>query len=286
MKRIITKLYIKPSSKVLWGPGAVFQKSPWPPEARCVLLLLSILLMFFITSSPAAEKDLKDMSFEEAAEKYKELTQVKRFLETDTPVKYPWSVGEFFDAPIYKKLVGNEFFGYYHDEGVKYNDPGNRIAIDTIAVIKGKGYEKYKHRYTRIFLRTLRESEEHTYYVKKQARYSVGICLVSIKEKDDKESLKGVVLETYIEDNKTGKYFYHRCGTGCPGELDRAMRLSAVRIIFDLVYLKQKFLDVQAHHVGRGLAASRHSAVKPALINRFSSQTMHSNPPGRWRQRP
>ena len=238
MNRIITKLYIKPSSKVLGGVGTFFQKGSDSPKARCFSFLLIMLFVLFISSSPAMEKDLKDMSFEEAVEKYKELTQVKRFLETDTPVKYPWSMGEFFDAPIYKKLVGNEFFGYYHDEGVKYDDPGNRIAIDTIAVIKGKGYEKYKHSYTRIFLRTLRESEEHTYYVKKQARYSVGICLVSIKEKDDKESLKGVVLETYIKDNKTGKYFYHRCGTGCPGELDRAMRLSAVRIICNLQYLK------------------------------------------------
>jgi hypothetical protein len=258
-----TKPYKKPSLKVF---VQLFFKS-WPPEARCFTSLLIILLMIFISISPAAEKDLKNMSFKEASEKHKELTRVKKFLQTDIAEKYPWSLNEFFDSSIYEKLVGNDFFGYYYDEGVKYDDPGNRITIDTIAVLKGRGYEKYKHRYTRIFLQTLRESEEYNYHVKKGARYSVGICLVSIKEKDDEESLKGVVLEAYIKDSKTGKHFYHRCSTGCPGELDKAMRLSAARVICNIQYLKQKFLEVRNPTcVGKHLAAPRQLPENQSLI--------------------
>ena len=198
-----------------------------------MFLILSVSLI-----ARQGEKSIKDMSYEEAAKKYKEITKVKGFLETDTAKKYPWSMNKFFDRGIYEKLKGNEFFGYYYDEGVEFS--GNKIAIDTIAVIKGRGYEKYSEKYTGIFLRTLKAHKKHLYYVDKRARYSIGICIVSFKEKDDAESLKGVVLETYIKDRQSGKHFYHRCGTGSAGELDQAMRLSAVRVICNLKYLKEK----------------------------------------------
>jgi hypothetical protein len=199
----------------------------------------------------AAEKNIKDMSFAEAAKKYEEITRVTGFLKSGTPEKYPWSMNEFFDHSIYEKMVGNEFFGYYYDEGVVYDNPGNSIAVDTIAVLKGKGYEKHKDSYTRIFLQTLKLSEKHTYRVVKEARYSLGICIVSVKERDDAESTKGIVLESYIKDRQTGKHFYHRCGTGSPGDLDRAMRLSAVRIICNFEFLKQKYPESSGVSINR-----------------------------------
>ena len=239
-------------SKVLRGSrGRFFKRAPWSPKASCNLagcsrLSVLIFMLFILLSTiilPAIEKDLKDMSFEEASKKYQEITRVISFLKTDAPMNYPWSMNEFFDQSIYERLVGNEFFGYYYDEGVKYDNPGNRVAIDTIAVIKGRGYETYKDRYTRIFLQVLKLSEKHTYHIKKEARYSIGICIVSVKEKDDAESTKGIVLESYIKDRQTGKHFYHRFGTGSPGDLDQSLRLSAVRIICNLEYLRQKNIE-------------------------------------------
>jgi hypothetical protein len=259
-------------TKVLWGlRGRFFKRAPLLPEAKICRVLFTLFLFLFISILPAAEKDIKDMSYEELGKKYREITGVKRFLQTDIPKRYAWSMNEFFDHSIYEKLVGNEFFGYYHDEGIKYDEPGNRIVIDTIAVIKDRGYDKYKDIYTRIFLHTLRESNQHTYYVVKEARYSIGICVVSIKEKDNEESLKGVVVETYIKDRKTGKHFYHRCGTGSPGGLDQAMRLSAVRVLCNLEYLKNKKLN------------SYISPYKQKFLGGPRGAILQKSPPGRRR---
>jgi hypothetical protein len=224
--------------------GAVFsKKAPWSPKARRCKAIFILFLLSTISLLCQAEKGIKDMSYEELVKKYEKLDKVKNFLESETSRKYPWSMNKFFDSRIYGRLIGNEFFGYYYDEGIEYGDKSNRIAIDTIAVIKGRGYEKYKDIFTRIFLETLALSKKQTYYVDKQSRYSIGICIVSVKEKDDVESSKGIVLESYIKDRKTGKYFYHRCGTGSQGKLEQAMMFSAARIICNLEYLKQKALD-------------------------------------------
>ncbi|MCK4760852.1 MAG: hypothetical protein KAW12_01540 [Candidatus Aminicenantes bacterium] len=242
------------SIKVLWGNflrikvgnwdrrtassalGQFFKNAPWSPKAS----LFKVFLLIFLISVclPAGtEKSVKEMSYEEAVKKYRELNDVRKFLETETPALYPWSMNEFFDSAIYEKLQGNEFFGYYHNEGVRY--VGNRIAIDTISVIKGRGYEKYKDKFALIFLETLRAGKKQVYVIDKGCRYSIGICLVSVKEKDDEEGVKGVVLECYVKDRKTGKRFFHRCGTGSVGELEQSMRLSAVRIVCNLQYLKR-----------------------------------------------
>jgi hypothetical protein len=227
-----------------------------PVVVSILLILLSVSIL------PAVEKDLKEMSFAEASKKYQEITRVKSFLKTDAPREYPWSMNEFFDNSIYEKLVGNEFFGYYYDEGVNYDNPGNIIAIDTLAVIKGRGYEKYKSRYTRIFLQTLKQSEKYTYHVRKEARYSIGICIVSVKEKDDAESTKGIVLESYIKDRQKGKHFYHRFGTGSQGDLDQVMRLSAVRMLCNFEFLKAR----GAGSRGRRSAPSRRSPTSDRKV--------------------
>jgi hypothetical protein len=241
MSRSIKKRTVEYLSIIFQGikGGDFTQKPSWMPEAnlrRIFFITILVLLVFLITRQ--SEKSIKEMGYEEGAEKFKEITKPKRFIETDTPQKYPWSMNEFFDRKIYEKLTGNEFFGYHYDEGVELS--GNKIAIDTIEVIKGRGYEKYLVKYIGIFLSTLKAHKEYTYYVDEQARYSIGICIVSIKEKDDAESLKGVVFEAYIKDRESGKHFYHRCSTGSAGELDQAMRTSAARMIGNLQYLRKK----------------------------------------------
>jgi len=181
-------------------------------------------------------KTPQEMTYDEALAKYRQLGEVKEFLNTDTPLKYPWSMDKFFDRDIYQKLKGNEFFGYYHDQGVTFS--GSRIAIDTVAAIKGQGYETFRDTYIKILLQTLRLYRKNPLTIDKQAPFSLGICIVSVKAQSNDNSPVGLVLETYIKDRRTGRYFFHRCGTGVSGSLEQAMALSVARILCNLDYLR------------------------------------------------
>jgi len=41
-------------------------------------------------------KTPQEMPYDEALAKYRQLGEVKEFLNTDTPLKYPWSLDKFF----------------------------------------------------------------------------------------------------------------------------------------------------------------------------------------------
>lgn len=183
-------------------------------------------------------RDLKNMTYEETLEKFRQLEEIKLFLETDNPVKYAWSMDKFFDRDIYEKLKGNEFFGYYQNQGVIFS--GNKIAIDTVAAIKDRGYETFRDTYVKILLQTLKLYRKNSLIVDKEAPFSLGICIVSVKAQGDERSPVGLVLETYIKDRRSNRYFFHRCGTGSTDSLEQAMALSVARILCNLDYLRQK----------------------------------------------
>ena len=111
------------------------------------------------------------------------------------------SLNKFFKKSVYERLKGNDFFGYFYNEGVVIKE--SRIKIDKILAIDK--FKEHEEKYTEIFINTFKQYNswvrKYNRWVEKhngadpinkkekkseiildqESIYSVGICIVSVR---------------------------------------------------------------------------------------------------------
>jgi hypothetical protein len=139
----------------------------------------------------------------------------------------PDSLNRFFTVDIYRKLQGNEYFGYRFDEGFAFDS--KEMQIETIKNLTSKTscVAAYRHALTNALGAAGFES-------KPKAKCHVGVCIVGIEEHQTAKTLPGVMVEAYLRNTETRKTFFIRYGEGSGRGLAAAIRLSAEMLVSEL----------------------------------------------------
>lgn len=101
------------------------------PCQQCVIVALALLILLSGADSRAQSAHSTQTDPRAALTEIARLGARKPFL-VDSPDVYlePKSLNRFFTDPIYRKLLGNAYFGYDYDEGFQLE--GQAIQIDTL----------------------------------------------------------------------------------------------------------------------------------------------------------
>jgi hypothetical protein len=152
----------------------------------------------------------------------------KPFLKDSSDVYLePASLNKFFTMPIYKKLEGNGYFGYRYDEGFSYN--GNEVQIAIFRdITAGK---RYSPAYRLAIENAISAAG---LAIMPKASCQIGLCIVGIEEKENEQTLPGIMVEAYLRNAALKKSFFIRYGVGSPRGLTPALRLSAEMLIAEL----------------------------------------------------
>lgn len=167
---------------------------------------------------------------------FKLLTNRQYFTKSFEYKNYKKTLNQFFKEPIYEKLTGNLFLGYvFVEKG--FNFRGKSFRIDRLISLKNID-RKYLSLFREKFYYILKK---FGYKVTKQGEhsdFSIGLCIVSVYDKDDKISQKGLTYEFYLKNNTANKGFFLRTSTGSKEGLNHAVDVSIRRIIVYLNSLK------------------------------------------------
>jgi hypothetical protein len=153
----------------------------------------------------------------------------KPFL-VDSPDVYlePKSLNHFFTDAIYRRLLGNAYFGYDYDEGFLFE--GMMVQIEVLKdLTAGEGCrDAYRLALMQALVAAALE-------VKKDAPYQMGVCIVGVERRETDRTLPGVMVEAYLRNAQQKKSFFIRYGAGSPRGLAAAIRLSAEMLVSQLV---------------------------------------------------
>ncbi len=152
----------------------------------------------------------------------------KPFL-VDSPDVYlePHSLNHFFTEPIYRRLMGNAYFGYDYDEGFRFE--GTTVQIQALKDLTPGGAA---HTAYRLALEQALTSSG--FEVKTLAPCQIGVCVVGIETRETEKTLPGVMVEAYLRNTQQKKSFFIRYGAGSPRGLAAAFRISAEMLVSQL----------------------------------------------------
>ena len=148
---------------------------------------------------------------------------------TDSPDVYlePRSLNRFFTVAIYRRLVGNAYFGYDYDEGFDFE--GKAIQIEVLRdLTPGAGC---RAAYRLALEQALAAADLE---VKTAAPCQIGLCIVGMEAQETSKTLPGVMVEAYLRNAGRKKSLFIRYGAGSPRGLAAAIRLSAEMLVSQL----------------------------------------------------
>ncbi len=152
----------------------------------------------------------------------------KPFL-VDSPDVYlePHSLNHFFTEPIYRRLMGNAYFGYDYDEGFRFD--GKAVQIETLKDLTPGAAAHAAYR-----LALEQALTTSGFEVKTLAPCHIGVCIVGIETRETEKTLPGVMVEAYLRNIQQKKSFFIRFGAGSPRGLAAAFRISAEMLVSQL----------------------------------------------------
>ncbi len=180
---------------------------------RSLSILFVIIILFIPTKGIERNfmKKIDNFDFLNEKQKIRILKDVIErgpFYKKSADLKYrPETIGKFFNEKIYKNLIGNDILGFIFDKGFHLNDKNLRIS----AVKFFNGTTKYKAGFMTGLMSIFKRFK---IIVKKDAGCELGVAVLDINEKGSEKSLPGITVEYYLKNLKTGKYLFHRFGTG------------------------------------------------------------------------
>ncbi len=193
-------------------------------QAITALAFLVSLLPTAIVSAQNAKVDPRQTLTEMAR-----LGARKPFL-VDSPDVYlePKSLNRFFTEVIYRKLLGNAYFGYDYDEGFQFE--GSAIQIEMLKDLTAG--QACRAAYRVALTQSLSAAGLE---VKDQAPCQIGLCVVGAEPRETAKTLAGIMVEAYLRNAPQKKSFFIRFGAGSPRGLAVAVRLSAEMLVSQLV---------------------------------------------------
>ena len=170
----------------------------------CIGLLAAAAAGQGAPSPPAGAESAADLEF------MRRMAEFRPFLEDSPDVQAdPKTIGKFFTPDIYRKLRGNPFFGYRHDEG--YTPPaGTTVRLRVVRCVPELTHYEAALRYALVAgavdagLRPVGRSDLET-----------GVCLLGV-DRTARPGLAGVLLEAYMLNVRTNKARYIRYAFGRP----------------------------------------------------------------------
>lgn len=149
---------------------------------------------------------------------------------TDSPDVYlePKSLHRFFTEQIYRKLLGNAYFGYDHDEGFLL--AGNQVQIE---VLKDFSNGACCQNAFRIALEQALQAQDLV--IRPRAPHQIGVSIVGVEREQTPNTLPGVMVEAYLRNSILKKSFFIRYGAGHPRGLAAAIRLSAELLAVQII---------------------------------------------------
>ncbi len=152
----------------------------------------------------------------------------KPFLRDSSDVYLePDSLNKFFTMPIYQKLEGNGYFGYRYNEGFSFG--GSDVQIAVIKDITDG--QRCLPAYRKAIENALAAAG---LAINPKALCQIGICIVGIEERENEQTLPGIMVEAYLRNSALKKSFFIRYGAGSARGLAPAIRLSAEMLIAEL----------------------------------------------------
>jgi len=130
------------------------------------------------------------------------------FLKKSADIKFrPETIGKFFNEKIYKKLKGNDILGYQYDDG--FSRESDTVCLKIMRFFNGT--KKFKN----VFLKAI-DIVFHKYGIRRNLNSNIelGIALLDVESEKSSRSLPGCMIEYYLKNRRTGKFFFHRLGTG------------------------------------------------------------------------
>jgi len=186
-------------------------------------------LLFFLASAQDNRPEIsrEDLEFMKAA------SENNLFLESSPDlIDEPQSINRFFTQDIYARLAGNEFFGYFFDEGFSWS--GDSVSIDIIKTILST--QIYHHAFHESFKSAMLDRGLDSV---SQSPFRVGLCLVGVEPVRTPETVPGVMIEVYFSNRSSGESFFWRVGVGSRNGLAASM-VDAADLIVEMLLEKRK----------------------------------------------
>src|SRR5437773_4813188 len=152
----------------------------------------------------------------------------KPFL-TDSPDVYlePRSLNRFFTVAIYRRLMGNPYFGYGYDEGFAFE--GKAVQIEVLKDLTPGAACRAAYR-----LGLEHALAAEGLEVKTSAPCQIGLCIVGMESRETSKTLPGVMVEAYLRNARQKKSCFIRYDAGTQRGLAAAIRLSAEMLVSQL----------------------------------------------------
>lgn len=171
-----------------------------------LIILIFLAADFLMTSDPPG--NFEKLNKTQKVQLLKDIVSRRPFLKSSSDMKLKkFTLGKFFNIHIYRKLMGNDILGYEFDEGFKYESTS--VFIRTIRT--NKKTDPFKEKFIRSLKNVLRKNKVR---ISRSSPIEIGICLLDVEAKKTLFSLPGALVEVYFKNNRSGKYFYYRFGTG------------------------------------------------------------------------
>ncbi|HQG93502.1 MAG TPA: hypothetical protein PLN27_17765 [Acidobacteriota bacterium] len=180
----------------------------------CVGLLAAAAAGQGTPAPPAGAGSAADVEF------MRRVAEFRPFLEDSPDVQAdPKTIGKFFTPDIYRKLRGNPFFGYRHDEG--YTPPaGKTIRLRVVRTLPALKHYEAALRYALVA-----GAVDAGLQPGGRSDLETGVCLLGV-DRTSRPGQAGVLLEAYMLNVRTNKARYLRYAFGRP-ELDETLLLAA-----------------------------------------------------------
>lgn len=171
------------------------------------MVFLTLLACNSLTASELTGSFNK-LNEEQKIQLLKDIVKRGPFLRSSSDVKLKkFTIGNFFNMDIYRKLKGNDILGYEFDEGFK-NGSGS-VFIRTIRT--NNKTSPFRQRFIRSLNNIIREKKVR---ISKVSRIEIGVALLDVEAKKTSSSLPGALVEIYFKNKRSGKFFYYRFATG------------------------------------------------------------------------
>ena len=168
---------------------------------------LLVIVVFVFVSSVQAE-DIDDLNEKQKIRLLKDVVESKHFLVAGSDLKLKkFTIGKFFNNKIYKKLKGNDILGYEYSDG--FRNESDSIFIKTVRTT-----EKTSHFRSDFFASLKNILKQKKIKLSKSSTTEIGIALLDVEKNNSLSTMPGALVEVYLKNRRSGKYFYYRFGTG------------------------------------------------------------------------
>lgn len=188
------------------------------------ILCLAILIFFAgnLLETSELTGSFNNLNKKQKIQLLKDIIKRRPFLRSSSDVKLKkFTIGEFFNMEIYKKLEGNDILGYEHDEGFK--NESSSVFIRTIRT--NNKTAPFRQRFIRSLNNIIRVKKVR---ISKVSRIEMGVGLLDVEPEKTSSSLPGALVEIYFKNKSSGKYFYYRFSTG---------KSSGLRDVFNNIWM-------------------------------------------------